>query len=104
LATNTYETLDRLEQATQAIISTLIKCEFYHNLYSAFVQNRKSSTFDYGKAFSMFEDHLPQLYAAVVELSIKAAKYINPPSIARKSSCPASLVCAERQLAIKILG
>jgi hypothetical protein len=87
LATNKYEALDRLEQATEAISAILIKCEFYHGLYTSFASNRTPSTFDYGKAFSTFEDHLPQLYAAVLELSVKAKKYINPPSIGCEYRC-----------------
>ncbi|KAF8540469.1 hypothetical protein BDD12DRAFT_880424 [Trichophaea hybrida] len=62
LAWNRYETLDSLEQAIQAIATTL-------NL-------------DYKATFSVFEDQLLQLYAVVIELSLKAKNHLDPSGIA----------------------
>jgi hypothetical protein len=79
LAWNRYETLDNLEQAIQAIATTLVKCEFYHGLYSAFAQSPNSRNLDYKATFSVFEVRLPQLYAAAIVLSLKAKNYFDPP-------------------------
>jgi hypothetical protein len=79
LAWNRYETLDSLEQATETIATTLVKCEFYHGLYIKFAQSRSSGALVHQKMFQHLEHHLPHLYAIVVEISFKAKRYFNPP-------------------------
>jgi hypothetical protein len=60
----------------------MANCAFYHDLYSSFAQSPKSSTLGYNReTFGILEYQLPQLYAAVIELSVKAKNYWNPPSI-----------------------
>ena len=72
-----------MEQAVQAITTTITNCAFYHGLYSSFAQSPKSTTLGYNKeTFGALEAQLPQLYAAVIELSVKAKNYFNPPSTA----------------------
>ena len=72
-----------MEQAIQAIATTITNCAFYHGLYTSFAQSPKSTTLGYNKEmFGALEAQLPQLYAAVIELSVKAKNYWSPPSIA----------------------
>ena len=72
-----------MEHAVQTITATITNCAFYHGLYTSFAQSPKSTTLGYNKeTFGALEAQLPQLYAAVIELSVKAKDYWNPPSIA----------------------
>ena len=75
LATNHYETLVSLEQATEAITTSLVKCEFYHKLYVSFAE-ANTQTSDSGRIFTTLESRLPELYATVIELSVKSAEYM----------------------------
>ena len=92
VAWNRYETYDSLEQAVQAITATIANCAFYHGLYRSFAENPKSTTLGYNtETFGALEAQLPQLYAAVIELSMKAKNYWNPPSVAGERSLPVVL-------------
>ena len=80
MATNSYETLVSLEQATEAITTSLVKCEFYHKLYISFADTSRSQTSDSGGFFTILEGRLPELYATVIELSVKSAAYMESSS------------------------
>ena len=59
-----------------------MNCSFYHGLYRSLAQNPKSTTLGYNEeTFGALESQLPQLYAAVIELSVKAKNCWDPPSI-----------------------
>jgi len=79
LATNRYETLASLDQAIETIATTLVKCEFYHRVYASFAEKYKGPA-DHRRIFAEFESHLPKLYAAVVQISVKAKSYMLPAS------------------------
>ena len=67
----------------QAITATIANCAFYHGLYRYFAEIPKSTTLGYSKeTFGTLEAQLPELYAAVIELSVKAKNYWKPPSAA----------------------
>ena len=76
MATNHYETLISLEQATEAITTSLLKCEFYHRLYVSFAETSNSQMSDSKKIFDCLEGRLPELYALVIELSVKSVAYM----------------------------
>ena len=76
LATNRYEALVSLEQATEAIATSLAKCEFYHKLYVSFAKTTNSQTLDSGGIVPILEGRLPVLYATVIVLSVKSAEYL----------------------------
>ena len=80
MATNHYETLISLEQATEAITTSLLKCEFYHRLYVSFAETSNSQMSDSKKIFDCLEGRLPKLYAVVIELSVKSAAYMGSSS------------------------
>ena len=83
VAWNRYETYDSLEQAVQAITAMIANCAFYHGLYKSFAESPKSTTLGYNsETFGALEAQLPELYAAVIELSVKAKNYWSPPSVA----------------------
>ena len=83
VAWNRYETYDSLEQAVQAITAMIANCAFYHGLYRSFAESPKSTTLGYNKeTFGALEAQLPELYAAVIELSVKAKNHWKPPSVA----------------------
>ena len=67
----------------QAITATIANCAFYHGLYRSFAESPKSTTLGYNtEAFDALEAQLPELYAAVIELSVKAKNYWKPQSVA----------------------
>ena len=80
LATNRYETLVSLEQAMEAIATSLVKCDFYHNLYISFTETSNIQTSDSGRIFTILESRLPELYAIVIELSVKVEAYMESSS------------------------
>ena len=61
----------------------IASCSFYHGLYRSLAQNPKSTTAlgNNEETLGALESQLPQLYAAVIELSVKAKNCWNPPSI-----------------------
>ena len=66
----------------QAITATIANCAFYHGLYISFTESPKSTTLGYNKeTFDALEAQLPELYAAVIELSVKAKCYWKPQSV-----------------------
>ena len=83
VAWNRYETYDSLEQAVQAITAVIANCAFYHGLYRSFAETPKSTTLGYNKeTLGALEAQLPELYAAVIELSVKARNYWKPQTVA----------------------
>ena len=101
MAWNRYETYDSLEQAVQAITATIANCAFYHGLYRSFAESPKSTTLGYNKeTFGALEAQLPELYAAVIELSVKAKNYWKPPSVAGEYY-PLPILFAHRSNAVK---
>ena len=76
-------------QAVQAITATIANCAFYHGLYTSFAETPKSTTLGYNKkTFGTLEAQLPSLYAAVIELSVKAKNYWDPPSVVGENNLP----------------
>lgn len=80
LATNRYETLVSLEQATEAITTSLVKCEFYHKLHVSFAETGNNQSSDSGRIFTTLEGRLPELYATVIEISVKSTAYMESSS------------------------
>jgi len=75
---NHYETLENLEQAMEAITTTLMKCEFYHGLYDKFVSQRTGIALVHHEVFETFKSTLPELYADVIVVAFKARDYFSP--------------------------
>jgi len=75
---NHYATLENLEQAMEAITTTLIKCEFYHGLYDKFVSHGTENPLAHQKIFDTFKSTFPELYTDVIEVAFKARDYFSP--------------------------
>jgi len=75
---NHYETLENLEQAMEAITTTLMKCEFYHDLYDKFVGQGTENALARHKIFDTFKSTFPELYTDVIEVAFKARGYFSP--------------------------
>jgi len=72
------ENLENLEQAMEAITTTLMKCEFYHGLYDKFVSQRTGIALVHHAVFDTFKSAFPELYTDVIEVAFKARGYFNP--------------------------
>ena len=72
------ENLENLEQAMEAITTTLIKCEFYHGLYDKFASQGTENALARHKIFDTFKSTFPELYTDVIEVAFKARGYFNP--------------------------
>ena len=75
---NHYATLEDLEQAMEAITTTLMKCEFYHGLYDKFASQGTGNALAHHKIFDTFKSTFPELYADVIVVAFKARDYFSP--------------------------
>jgi len=75
---NHHATLENLEQAMEAITTTLMKCEFYHDLYDKFVGQRTENALVHHEIFDTFKSTFPELYTDVIEVAFKARDYFSP--------------------------
>ena len=69
---NHYATLENLEQAMEAITTTLMKCEFYHDLYDKF-----ENALAHHEVFDTFKSTFPELYTDVIEVALKARDHFS---------------------------
>ena len=65
-----------LDQATETITATLVKCEFYHSLYDNFAKTTDSKSLEHQNIFRVLECYLPEIYAAVIEVTVKTVAYM----------------------------
>jgi len=72
---NHYEMLENLEQAMEAITTTLIKCEFYLGLYDKFASQGTENALARHK---IFKSTFQELYTDVIEVAFKARGYFSP--------------------------
>jgi hypothetical protein len=76
---NHYETLEELEQALDAITTSLMKCDFYHSLYDKFLRGSVDTPGgEVHEVFNTFNKVLPVMYADAVEVVFKAKEYFRP--------------------------
>jgi len=71
---------ENLEQAIDSITTTLTKCDFYHRIYDAFVVHMTGAALIRHPVFDTFNATLPELYADVFEVTIKAKVYFHSPN------------------------